>query len=119
MIWRFANNAGELRGLSDTSSFANQLSARFYEQLNQPFYKWLAGLTNKDERDEKVNEWKKTIDRIALSTAEELLINATPLEIRGKDKDDQPQNIFIYYRIFRTSVAKILDMGGNKNDGRN
>lgn len=119
LIWRFANNAGELRGLSDTSSFANRLSSRFYEQLNQPFYKWLAGLTNKDERDEKVNEWKKTIDRIALSTAEELLNNATPLEIRGKDKDDQPQNIFIYYRIFRASVAKTLDMGGKKNDGRN
>lgn len=118
LVWRFASNAGNLRGLNDASSFANRLSARFYEQLNQPFYKWLAGLTNEDERDERVNEWKKTVTRIALSTAGELLNNATPLEIRGKNIDDQQKNIFIYYRIFRASVAKTLDMGGKKNDGR-
>lgn len=119
LVWHFANNAGNLRGLNDPGSFAGRVSARFFEQLNQPFYEWLAGLTNNDERDEKVNNWKKTVDRIASSTAKELLNSATPLEIRGKDKDDQLINIFVYYRIFRASVAKTLDLGGKKNDGKN
>lgn len=122
LIWHFANNAGHLRGLNDTGSFADKLSARFYEQLNSPFYEWLAGLSNEDDRDKKVNEWKKTVNRIAIATAMELLNTATPLEIRGKvDKDkNETKNIFIYYRVFRSAVAKTLDLGGEKqNESKN
>lgn len=97
---------------------SKQVSSRFYEQLNQPFYEWLAGLTNEDDRDKKVNEWKKTVEKIALATAEELFASATSQDIRGRNIDDHSQNIFTYYRIFRASVAKTLDMGGKKNDGR-
>lgn len=121
LVWRFASNAGKLRGLNDTGAFANKISARFYDQLNQPFYEWLASLTAKDNHDEKINGWKKQVNEIALETAAELLNTATPLEIRGKmdGKNEKVENIFIYYRIFRASVAKILDMGGKKNEIKN
>lgn len=119
-VWRFASNVGGLRGLNDTGAFANKLSARFYDQLNQPFYEWLAGLTAEDDHDEKINGWKKEVSEIAQSTAAELLNTATPQEIRGKmdDKKEKLNNIFTYYRIFRASVAKTLDMGGKKNESK-
>lgn len=120
LVWRFASNAGGLRGLNDTGAFANKISARFYDQLNHLFYEWLAGLTSEDNHDEKINSWKEKVNEIALSTAAELLNTATPLEIRGKmnDKKEKIDNIFIYYRIFRASVAKTLGIGGRKNESK-
>lgn len=117
-VWRFANNIGKLRGVSDPGAFANRVSASFYERLNQPFNEWLAHLTNEDERDVKVGLWEKQLQQIAFLTANELLNKATPQEIRGKDDDkDKMENVFIYYRIFRGSVMKIT--GGKKNESSN
>lgn len=107
-LWHFASNAAELRGLNDKGAYANKIAAKYYERLNNPFYEWLAGLTNNSDRNQKMNEWKNIAEHIVISTANEMLNNATPQEIRGKTaKDsDELKNIFIYYRIFRTSVSK-------------
>lgn len=117
LVWYFANHIMELRGVKDDGAFANRVSARFYERLNQPFREWLAGLTNNDERNEKVNLWKRTAKQIAVQTADELLNSATPQDIRGrvKNADGDQHNIFTYYRIFRASVNKVLGIEGGKS----
>lgn len=110
LLWHFANNAGKLRGLSDSSDYANKITARYYEQLNNPFYEWLASLTNEDDRQQKMAEWKDIAKHIVISTAKRLLNAATPQELKGKSVDDSDdiKNIFVYYRIFRISVTKSL-----------
>lgn len=117
LVWYFANHIMELRGVKDDGAFANRVSARFYERLNRPFREWLAGLTNNDERDEKVNLWKRTAKQVAVQTADELLNSATPQDIRGrvKNADGDQHNIFTYYRIFRASVNKVLGIEGGKS----
>lgn len=108
----FAANIGKLRGFGNPGEFANKKSSHFYEQLNESFYLWLAGLTNHDERDEKVNEWKKQLLMIAKASARQLLSEASPqdLRIRSVKGETGERNIFIYYRIFNGSLAKILDL---------
>lgn len=119
-VWRFGKNIANLRGLNDPGAYANKVSAVFFARLNQPFNEWLASLTNNDERDAKVNEWKQTLRKITLTTASDLLSNATPQEIRGKDDDGDIKNIFIYYQILTRSVAKSLGtQKGEKNDSTN
>lgn len=119
-VWRFGKNIANLRGLNDPGAYANKVSADFFARLNQPFNEWLASLTNNDERDEKVNEWKQMLRKITLTTANDLLSKATPQEIRGKDDDGDIKNIFIYYRILTGSVAKTLGkQKGKKNDSTN
>ena len=74
-------------------------------------------MTNNDERDEKVNLWKRTAKQVAVQTADELLNSATPQDIRGrvKNADGDQHNIFTYYRIFRASVNKVLGIEGGKS----
>lgn len=108
-VWHFANNAGKLRGVADAGSFANRISAEFYNQLNEPFNEWLSQLTNQDNRDQQVNMWKTILKQIALRSADDLMNKATPQEIRGKQNEDGTEdNIFVYYRIFKSSLIKVL-----------
>lgn len=109
LLFYFAKSVGELRELGDPGNFANQVTARYYSRLNQPFYEWLAGLKSDDESNTKIKEWRDEARRIVILTASELLNSATPREIRGKMVDDKLENIFIDYRIFRASVAKIWE----------
>ncbi|MCD7084084.1 type I-E CRISPR-associated protein Cse1/CasA [Limosilactobacillus fastidiosus] len=108
-VWHFANNAGKLRGVADAGSFANRISAEFYNQLNRPFNEWLSQLTNHDDRDQQVNEWKRILKQISLGVSDDLMRKATPQEIRGKQNEDGTENnIFVQYRIFKSSLVKAL-----------
>lgn len=111
LVWIFAKNTANLKGVGNINDYANKISANFYSQLNRPFYLWLANLTQRDERAQKILEWKHEAYRIALRTAEQLMAQATPQEMRGKIIDDKLGNIFIYYRIFKASLNKTLFKG--------
>jgi CRISPR system Cascade subunit CasA len=102
-------NIGNLRDPDLAASVANQISIKFYDRLNYPFYSWLASLKNDEDRDVKVNAWKQTVKEIAFDFADDILQNAGPREIKGSQDDDRISNIFTVCRSFRASVYKILD----------
>lgn len=102
-------NIGNLRDSDLAANVANQISIKFYDRLNYPFYSWLASLKNDEDRDEKVNAWKQTVKDIAFALANDILQNAGPREIKGVQNDDRISNIFTVCRSFRASVYKILD----------
>lgn len=107
IYWNFIKNIGVLRDLDNPAGFATKNSNELYDKFNQPFLNWLASLTNDQERDPKVKEWKMTLQRIVLSQANDFIHSATPRDIRGNGNN----NIFDYYRIFRASVFKVLREG--------
>lgn len=88
----FAKEFSELRGVKD-NSWANKATARFYDQLNIPFYSWLSSLTGDDNRDTKVEEWRKILNQIVAQQAKEVFALSASAEIIGRDK----QNIFTIY----------------------
>ncbi|MCI1974254.1 MAG: type I-E CRISPR-associated protein Cse1/CasA [Lactobacillus sp.] len=108
--WKFATNIGNLRNLSDTGEFATRIAQNFYANINYPFLDWLADLTNDDERDEKINEWKSTVRKLAWSTSQELLSKASAQDIIGKISEDGKKitNIFTFYNLYWHTVLKIL-----------
>lgn len=112
LVWTFAKNTGELKGIDDSKQYATHIFASFYAQLNQPFTLWLASLSNHEERTPKILEWRQTAYQIALRSVKNLMLRATPQEIRGKTINDRLCNIFIYYRIFKTSLDKALNLKG-------
>lgn len=108
-VYQLAKNVANLRGVHDPKAVGDQISARFYDQLNDPFQEWLVGLSADDERNEKVTQWERTVKRIALTTAKELMRTVTPSEMQGKLVDGREVNIFTYYRIFNGKVSKLLN----------
>lgn len=78
----FASDVARIRNL-DVQSFANQMSAKFYEGLNKPFKDWLRELSNQDDRDQKTNEWKDFLHKYVLDTAGEVMQTSSPRDFGG------------------------------------
>lgn len=107
--WQFASEIGKIRNV-DNRAFANELSAEFYQGLNEPFRKWLAGLTNQDNRDEKINLWKKWLKPYVLNTAKKVLESSSPRDVSGIIGDRGLVNVFTANNHLRYQVQVDLDL---------
>ena len=117
----FVEQAGELRGLSGKGleGFSHALSARFYFELNHPFKKWLSSLRADQERDKKINEWKKTLRELVINSATRVLQAASPKEIIGQRSDDRKvENIFVLYNNLQRSINQELKLSKRSDHGR-
>lgn len=112
-----ATGAGKLSGMENPSDYAHQLTDRFYDRLNEPFYSWLAGLTIHDDRDQKCAQWRQTLRRLSYGAGQRLLDNASPQEIRGKvnKKVNKLITIFNLYHCYNHKISLIL---GKKKESR-
>lgn len=113
--WHLAKSAGELRGLDSPNDYAKKLADQFYVSLNEPFYRWLASLTSKDDRDKKCDEWRNTLRRLANEAGRRLLDQASPREMRGKVIKDKLETIFSYYGRYSIQAYMVL---GKKKESR-
>ncbi|KRM95475.1 hypothetical protein FC19_GL001788 [Liquorilactobacillus aquaticus DSM 21051] len=111
--WQFVANVGQIRNL-DSRQFASEYSAKFYDRLNEPFKQWLAGLSNDDNRDEKELEWQRTLRKIVLRSAEELMNSSTSRDIRGittvRKGKSVIQNIFTSNNNLRYNLKRHLNL---------
>ncbi|WDF83244.1 type I-E CRISPR-associated protein Cse1/CasA [Lacticaseibacillus pabuli] len=106
--WSYVSTIARIRNLS-SSDFASRESGKFYEHLNEPFREWLGSLTNQDNRDDKVNEWKQQLQQIVLQCAEQFRQLTTPRDIKGiiNDKGEQ-ENAFTAFNWLKRNVNKDL-----------
>lgn len=109
-FWRFSSNLAHLRGLDDSGSFANKLSAKFYDRLNKPFNDWLSNLSLGKEPDVEIMNWKKILRRIVFDEANQVMINSAPRDFVGwnDNKNNKTENIFILFNKFQAAVNKDL-----------
>jgi CRISPR system Cascade subunit CasA len=70
---------------SDKSSVATA-AAQAYFDLDLPFRGWLGGIDpDRDDEDDKVSEWLRTVERILSAQAREILKNAGSSALTGKN----------------------------------
>lgn len=111
-FWIFANNISTLIGLND-KSFANKETARFYDDLNEPFVNWLESIKPDDRRPRKQKEWRNNLNTIANLEAKKLISNLPDSAFLGRVSDDNSKNrsnVFTVYGRFRYSVSKHLGL---------
>ncbi|WP_179394520.1 type I-E CRISPR-associated protein Cse1/CasA [Lacticaseibacillus absianus] len=114
--YHFVKEVATIRGI-DGTEFANRQSARFYAQLNAPFKQWLAGLSNQDDRDEKLALWKAELRRVVNAALAEVMQQTSSRDIRGITVgQDQGKarytNIVLAERRVRASVKRHLAESG-------
>ncbi|MCH4165471.1 MAG: type I-E CRISPR-associated protein Cse1/CasA [Lentilactobacillus diolivorans] len=107
--WQFAADIGKIRNV-DVRPFANQVSAEFYQRLNEPFREWLSGLTNQDDRDEKIIFWKKQLRKYVLDSARNVVNASAPRDVGGVLKDKGLVNIFTANNHLRYRIQADLDL---------
>lgn len=80
----FVSEISQIRNI-DVRSFATDMSAKFYERLNEPFKKWLLKLNYKDKnkQDQRLIEWKRELNGIVLNAADEVMQTSSLRDIKG------------------------------------
>ncbi|MFC6261440.1 type I-E CRISPR-associated protein Cse1/CasA [Levilactobacillus fujinensis] len=108
--YHFATDIGKIRNL-DTRTFANGMSAKFYERLNEPFKAWLGSLSGQDDRDAKINLWKATLEKIVVMAVDNDMQASSPRDVRGiSDNHGQPLNIFTAKNHLMYNVRRDLNL---------
>lgn len=107
--YHFASDIGTIRSL-DVRPFASGMSAKFYERLNTPFKEWLEGLTDLDNREEKINLWKQTLQGIVVASVNDVMQASSPRDVKGISTDHGPLNIFTAKNRLMGNVRKHLEL---------
>ena len=102
--WQFANNIGQIRDPTSSKAFANQMTAKFYDRLNVPFKDWLASLSNQEERDPKINLWKRALKHIVIASSKEVMASSSPREIKGRLDSEHVVNVFTVNNRLRRNL---------------
>lgn len=117
LYWGFLSMIAELKGYSSSNAknFASSGLRLFYQHINLPFRQWLIGLTNEDDRSEKVVEWYKELKQIAREEADKQLRISTSREIGGikkstGKKDDTKATLFNVFMAKNIFLAKLKKM---------
>ena len=105
--------------LKEIKLIRNQQSDNFVEQrvenvyflLNDPFKNWLMSITIDADKDQKIEEWRKTLEKIVRSEADKVLENANPRDYTGITIDDKNHNIVTAYNSFNYFLNKKLRKG--------
>ena len=95
----------------DARTFAGSLSAKFYQNLNEPFKEWLAQLTGDDDRDQKIKEWKEQLEGILNDAVREVVKTSSSRDVNGiKDDKGNLMNIFTARGHLNYKVREHLDL---------
>lgn len=104
--YRFLMEVGQIRfGEQKAEDYAGRQSQVFYNNLNEPFMKWLSGLTVEDDREVKQKKWKQELRKIALKVLDDFLDIIAPRDISGKEGN----NIFIAANKYRAGINNALN----------
>lgn len=110
---QFIRTVCQIRHL-DSRQITSQYSAKFYDRLNQPFKQWLAELSNDDDRDEKELDWQRSLKKIVLDSAKELMNSSTSRDIAGikstRNGQSSIQNIFTASNQLRYKLNQHLSL---------
>ncbi len=104
------------RFLKEIKLIRNQQSDNFVEQnvenlyflLNDPFKNWLSSITLEDSKDQKIEEWRKVLEKIVRTQADRILANANQRDFTGVTIDDKTHNIITAYNSFNFFLNKQL-----------
>lgn len=111
-FYHFAKTVGQIRvGDGGAPAFAGNLSAQFYQNLNEPFKDWLSELTGNDNREKKIAEWEEKLEGILKNTVRDVMKTSSPRDVTGiKDKKENLVNIFTAQRQLNYNVRKHLGL---------
>lgn len=118
----FLNDLATIRN-DKTSDFANKNIEKIYFLVDRPFRDWLGTIKYDDDKDEKINEWRKTLYNIVRQEAKSVVKGASPRDYKGKEverttkggKKEELLNVAIAYNRFDYNVKDDLNLLEIKN----
>ena len=60
------------------------------------------------KKDDEIFEWRKTFKNIIIQSAQDILNQSNPRDLKGIKKDDKIKNVPMIYNTFEANINKIL-----------
>lgn len=106
---RFISDITKIRNINSEKGYKNQKLDELYFKIDKPFRKWIGGIKDSDEKDEKIREWKVTLKKLVVESADKIMDVATERDFMGIKKGGNVENIATAYNSFRHFVSKELE----------
>lgn len=105
---RYLNDIKAVRNL-DKSDFVTEQAGKLYYLIDTPFRQWLAGIDLGSSKEEKTEEWKRTLKSIILKQAEDISLNGSARDYRGIEDGSGIKNIATAYNHFILDISRQLN----------
>lgn len=99
-----------------SQSFVDQKVEELYYLIDRPFRDWLSSIDVKDNKDEKVLEWRSILKKLIIKQADKIMANASNRDYTGVTKNDKLMNIATAYSSFKYFLNKKLIVKEEYND---
>jgi len=104
----FLDEIKEIRNYSKKNKFIANKIEILYSSIDNPFKNWLFNIDEMSKKDDKIFEWRKTFKNIIIQSAQEILNQSNPRDLKGIKKDDKIKNVPMIYNTFEANINKIL-----------
>lgn len=103
----FLKDIKEIRNYSNDGFITNKIEI-LYSSIDNPFKNWLFNIDKMSKKDDKIFEWRKIFKNIIIQSAQDILNQSNPRDLKGIKKDDKIKNVPMIYNTFEANINKIL-----------
>lgn len=103
----FINDIKKIRNI-DSKDFTSKYIEEMYYQLDKPFRDWLENINYQDNKDEKIQEWLRTLKKLVIYEAEKMLKNSGTRDYIGITEKESVKNIATAFNQFMFRLNKKL-----------
>jgi cse1 family CRISPR-associated protein len=104
----FLEDIKEIRNYSKKNKFITNKIEKLYSSIDNPFKNWLFNIDKMSKKDDEIFEWRKTFKNIIIQSAQDILNQSNPRDLKGIKKDDKIKNVPMIYNTFEANINKIL-----------
>lgn len=104
----FLEDIKEIRNYSKKNKFITNKIETLYSSIDNPFKNWLFNIDKMSKKDDEIFEWRKTFKNIIIQSAQDILNQSNPRDLKGIKKDDKIKNVPMIYNTFEANINKIL-----------
>lgn len=104
----FLENLSSLKGIygNTQKTFIKQNKEKIYFRLTEPFEEWISDLKVDDNKDERMLEWRKTLNEIIQEEINQFIENLNPKDYEFRDG----KNIITIYNDFQYFLQKEIKL---------
>lgn len=103
----FLKDIKEIRNYSN-DGFVNNKIEELYSLIDEPFRNWIFDIDETSKKDESIFKWRKIFKKILIQSAQEILNQSNPRDLKGIKKEDKIKNVPMAYNTFEVKINSIL-----------
>ena len=103
----FLKDIKEIRNYSN-DGFVNNKIEELYSLIDEPFRNWIFEIDETSKKDESIIAWRKIFKKLLVQSAQDILNQSNPRDLKGIKKEDKIKNVPMAYNTFEVKINSIL-----------